>query len=83
MLEDLIVSKTSSTLTILFLFGVAAGPFWLLAASTFDEGLKMSNVFLLQFSVLPFSLLLVLRPFLRILALELVLWLRWPKKPHQ
>jgi hypothetical protein len=45
MLEDLIVSKTSSTLTILFLFGVAAGPFWLFVASIFVGGLKISNVF--------------------------------------
>ena len=45
MLEDLIVSKTSSTLTILFLFGVTAGPFWLFAASIFAEGLKIFDVF--------------------------------------
>jgi hypothetical protein len=44
-LEDLIVSKTSSTLTILFLFGVTAGPFWFFAASIFAEGLKISDVF--------------------------------------
>jgi hypothetical protein len=44
-LEDLIVSKTSSTLTNLFLFGVTAGPFWLFAASIFAEGLKTSDVF--------------------------------------
>jgi hypothetical protein len=45
MLEDLIVSKTSSTLTIPFLFGVTAGPFWLFVASIFVEGLKISNAF--------------------------------------
>jgi hypothetical protein len=44
-LEDLIVSKTSSTLTILFLLGVTAGPFWLFVASIFVEGLKTSDVF--------------------------------------
>ena len=44
-LEDLIVSKTSSTLTILFLFGVTAGPFWLFVASVFAGGLKISDVF--------------------------------------
>jgi hypothetical protein len=44
-LEDFIVSKTSSTLTILFLLGVTAGPFWLVAASIFAEGLRTSDVF--------------------------------------
>jgi hypothetical protein len=43
-LEDFIVSKTSSTLTILFLLGVIARPFWLFGASTFAEGLKTSYV---------------------------------------
>ena len=45
MLEDLIVSSTSSTLTILFLFGVTAGPFWIFVVSTFAEGLKTSDIF--------------------------------------
>jgi hypothetical protein len=43
-LEDFIVSKTSRTLTILFLLGVAASPFWFFAASVFTEGLKISCV---------------------------------------
>ena len=43
-LEDFIVSKTSSILTILFLLGVTTGPFWLFAASIFVEGLKISYV---------------------------------------
>ena len=54
-LEDLIVSKTSSTLTILFLLGVTAGPFWLFAASIFAEGLKISYVLVSVASVLLFS----------------------------
>jgi hypothetical protein len=45
-LEDLIVSKTSSTLTILFLLGVTAGPVWLFVVSVFAEGLKTSDVFI-------------------------------------
>ena len=44
MLEDLIVSKTSNTLTILFLFGVAVGPFLIFAASISTEGLKISDI---------------------------------------
>ena len=44
-LEDLIVSKTSSTFTILFLFGVIVGPFWIFAAPTFTIGLKTSDAF--------------------------------------
>ena len=51
--EDLIVSSTSSTLTILFLFGVTAGPFWFFIVSTLAEGLKISNIFVP--SVLGFS----------------------------
>jgi hypothetical protein len=43
-LQDFIVSKTSSTLTILFLLGVIAGPFWLFGASIFAKGLKISYV---------------------------------------
>jgi hypothetical protein len=42
----LIVSKTSSTLTILFLLGVTAGPVWLFVVSVFAEGLKTSDVFI-------------------------------------
>jgi hypothetical protein len=45
LLEDFIVSNTSSTLTILFLLGVNAGPFWLFGISTFAEGLKILDVF--------------------------------------
>jgi hypothetical protein len=44
-LEDLIVSKTSSTLTILFLFGVTFGPFSIFATSISTEGLKISDIF--------------------------------------
>jgi hypothetical protein len=44
-LEDLIVSRTSSTLAILFLFGVTAGPFWFFIVSTFAEGLKTYDIF--------------------------------------
>jgi hypothetical protein len=43
-LEDFIVSNTSSTLTIFFLLGVNAGPFWLFGTSTYAEGLKISDV---------------------------------------
>jgi hypothetical protein len=43
-LEDFIVSNTSSISTILFLLGVNAGPFWLFGTSTFAEGLKISDV---------------------------------------
>jgi hypothetical protein len=43
-LEDFIVSNTSNTLTILFLLGVIAGPFWLFHTSIFAEGLKISDV---------------------------------------
>jgi hypothetical protein len=32
-------------LTILFLFGVTAGPFWFFIVSTFAEGLKTSDIF--------------------------------------
>jgi hypothetical protein len=32
-------------LTILFLFGVTAGPFWFFNISTLAEGLKISNIF--------------------------------------
>jgi hypothetical protein len=45
MLEDLIVSKTSNTLTILFLFGVTVGPFLISATSISPEGLKISDIF--------------------------------------
>ena len=45
MFEDIIVSKTSSTFTILFLFGVTNGPFWIFLVSAFAEGLKISNIF--------------------------------------
>jgi hypothetical protein len=44
-LEDFIVSSTSRTLTILFLLGVTAGPFWVFGTSTSAEGLKISDVF--------------------------------------
>jgi hypothetical protein len=44
-LEDFIVSNTSRTLTILFLLGVTAGPFWVFGTSTSAEGLKISDVF--------------------------------------
>jgi hypothetical protein len=57
MLEDLIVSKTSNTLTILFLFGVTVGPFWLFPVSNLAEGLKTSDVF--AFSVLGSSIFYV------------------------
>ena len=52
-LEDSIVSRTSNTVTILFLFGVTAGPFWFFIVSTLAEGLKISNIFVP--SVLGFS----------------------------
>jgi hypothetical protein len=45
MLEDLIVSRTSNTLTILFLFGVTVGPIWLFPVSTFAERPETSDVF--------------------------------------
>jgi hypothetical protein len=44
-LEDFIVSNTSRTLTILFLLGVIAGPFWVFGTSTSVKGLKISDVF--------------------------------------
>src|SRR5699024_10656955 len=44
-LGSLIVSKTSNTLTILFLFGVTVGPFLIFAASIPSEGLKISDIF--------------------------------------
>jgi glucose uptake protein GlcU len=44
-LEDFIVSSTSRTLTILFLLGVIAGPFWVFGTSISAEGLKISDVF--------------------------------------
>jgi hypothetical protein len=47
-LEDFIVSNTSSTLTILFLLGVIAGPFWVFGTSISTEGLKISDVFVLS-----------------------------------
>jgi hypothetical protein len=43
-LEDFIVSSTSRTLTILFLLGVTAKPFWVFGTSTLAEGLKISDV---------------------------------------
>jgi hypothetical protein len=45
MLEDLIVSRTSNTLTILFLFGVTVGPIWIFPVSTFAEGPETSDDF--------------------------------------
>jgi hypothetical protein len=45
MLEDLIVSKTSNTLTIIFLFGVTVGPFLIFATSISPEGLKIYDIF--------------------------------------
>ena len=44
-LEDFIVSSTSRTLTILFLLGVTAGPFWVCGTPTSAEGLKISDIF--------------------------------------
>jgi hypothetical protein len=72
-LEDLIVSKTSSTLTILFLLGVTAGPLWLFVVSVFAEGLKTSDVFIS--SALGSSIFqsLALRTALQYLAAELAL----------
>jgi hypothetical protein len=72
-LEDLIVSKTSSTLTILFLLGVTAGPFWLFVASVFAEGLKISDVFTSSALVSSIFQSLTLRPALQYLAGELSL----------
>jgi hypothetical protein len=72
-LEDLIVSKTSSTLTILFLLGVTAGPLWLFVASVFAGGLKTSDVFTSSALVSSIFQLLVLRPALQYLAGELSL----------
>jgi uncharacterized membrane protein YeiH len=72
-LEDLIVSKTSSTLTILFLLGVTAGPVWLFVESVFAEGFKTSHVFIS--SALGSSIFqsLALQPTLQYLAAELAL----------
>jgi hypothetical protein len=53
-LEDFIVSSTSRTLTILFLLGVIAGPFWVFGTSTSAEGLKISDVLSLQLLALQF-----------------------------
>jgi hypothetical protein len=72
-LEDLIVSKTSSTLTILFLLGVTAGPFWLFVASVFAEGLKISDDFTSSALVSSIFQSLALRPALQYLAGELSL----------
>jgi hypothetical protein len=44
-LEDYIVSNTSRTLTILFLLGVIAGPFWIFGTSTLAKVLKIFDVF--------------------------------------
>jgi hypothetical protein len=44
-LEVFIVSSTSNTLAILFLFGVAARSFCIFGASTPTEGLRISHVF--------------------------------------
>jgi hypothetical protein len=44
-LEDFIVSNTSRTLTILFLLGVIAEPFWVFGTSTSAEVLQISDVF--------------------------------------
>jgi uncharacterized membrane protein YeiH len=44
-LEDLIVSKTSSTLTILFLLGVTAGPVWLFVVSVFISSALDFSIF--------------------------------------
>jgi hypothetical protein len=62
MLEDLIASKTSNTLTILFLFGVTVGPFWLFSDSIFAKGLKISNVSASSVFAFSIFLLLALRP---------------------
>ena len=70
-LEDLIISKTSSTLTILFLLGFTARPLWLFVASVFAEGLKISDVF--ASSALVSFQSLALRPALQYLAGELSL----------
>jgi hypothetical protein len=43
-LEDFIVCSTSRTLTILFLLGVTARPFWVFGTSTPTEGLKIFDV---------------------------------------
>jgi hypothetical protein len=51
-LENLIVSKTSSTLTILFLLGVAAGPFWLLLPQFLPKDSRFLMTLLLQPSFL-------------------------------
>src|SRR5688572_6600057 len=90
MLEDLIVSKTSNTLTILFLFGVTVGPFLIFATSISTEGLKISDILLpqLMLLLLPSFLSMALRPslwflvteslvppILLLLALQLALWL--------
>jgi hypothetical protein len=52
MLEDFIVSNTSSTLTILFLLGVVIGIG--IGTSIFAEGLRISDVFVSSPSVLLF-----------------------------
>jgi hypothetical protein len=72
-LEDLIVNKTSSTLTILFLLGVTAGPLLLFVASVFAEGLKTSDVFTSSALVSSIFQSLTLRLALQYLAGELSL----------
>jgi hypothetical protein len=72
-LEDLIVSKTSSTLTILFLLGVTDGPLWLFVALVFAGGLKTSDVFTSSALVSSIFSLAALRPALQYLAGELAL----------
>jgi hypothetical protein len=44
-LKAFTVSSTSSTFTILFLFGVAARPFYAVGTDISAEGLKISNLF--------------------------------------
>jgi hypothetical protein len=82
-LEDFIVSKTSRTLTILFLLGVIDGPFWLFGASAFAEGLRISDVFVSSAfgsSIFPVA---ALWPALQYSAGESSPWLRWPKRFHR